>query len=637
MAGTAQVTGVVSGIDWETTIAQLMAIERRPVTLLENRKQAFQQKLSLWANLQGKILSLQSACEAMDTRAEFAVKSASVSESTILSVIAEAGAEAGSHSIRVLQLARANKIACQGWADKNATGVGDSGGDLVIQVGDETITVDDADISASTTLEQLRDLINGDPDNDGLVTATILNDGSSSNPYRLVLTADSTGTENTISISSNPTNLNFATSAIDDVELGSDWSGTSTPAVGGSANYTGTVNKTFTFTTSGSGTYTIGTDSIDIDWVDSEGNAGTINIPNGYAGEEISVAEGITLTFGAGTLEGGETFSLDVFQPTLVSAQDAEVQIDGVYMTKPSNVINDVLAGVTLTLLSADSTETVDVTVSSDTPAVKAKIQSFVDAYNVLRSEISTYSAYDEENEVAAPLLGDGNLSSIRSDFGSIIASEIPGLPNDALLTSLAQIGITSGTKGLLTIDDSELTDALDDHFDDVVDIFTESFTSNDSKIFYQSRTEMTQGGTYTVDLTYDADGNITSAQIDGVDATIEGIFIVGADNTSMEGLRLGFTYPGTGSGSVSTTVRLGVGISARVGSQAIRTVDSDTGDVHFAEERLNDAIEGIGNQIEMWEDRLERTEEQLRRQFTQLEVTLAQLSSQSKYLASVL
>jgi len=635
--GTSQVTGVVSGIDWETTISQLMSIERRPVSLLENRKQELQQKLNLWASLQAKVWGLQSACEGMDTSAEFAVKSANTSDSTILSVTADAGAEPGNHSVRALQLARAHKIACQGWADKNSTGVGDTGGNLVIQVGDETITVDGGDLSSSTTLEQLRDLINNDPENDGLVTVSILNDGSRNDPYRLVLTADSTGTENTISITSNPTNLNFATSAIDEIELGTSWCGSASPAVGGTANYTGTVNKTFSFTVSGSGAFTVGTDSIDIEWVDSAGNSGTINIPNGYSGEEISVAEGVTLTFGSGTLQGEETFGLDVFHPTLASAQDAKVQIDGVYMTKSSNMINDVLAGVTLTLLSADPAKTVDVTVSNDTAAVKEKIQSFVAAYNTLMGEIATDASYDEKNKVAAPLLGDGNLAGIRGDFGTIIADGIPGLRDDAFLTSLAQIGVKAGTNGMLLIDDTALTNALAANFDDVVDLFCESCSSDDARVFYQSRTEKTHGGEYAVSLTYDDNGNISSAQINGMDAVIEGMFIVGAAGTPTEGLRLGFTYPGTGAGTINTTIRLGLGIAAQVGSQSVLTTDLDTGEISFAEDSLNSSIEAINSQIERWTERLTQTEEQLRHQFTQLEVTLSQLKNQSSYLASVL
>jgi flagellar hook-associated protein 2 len=635
--GTSQVTGLISGIDWETTISQLMAIQRRPVTILENRKSELQQKLSLWASLQAKILSLQSACEGMDTRSEFAVKSASTSDSTLVGVTAQAGAEPGNHSVRVIELARAHKVASQGWADKNSTGLGDSGGDLVLHVGDETITINDADLSSSTTLEQLRDLINNDAENDGLVTATIMNDGSGSNPYRLVLTSDSTGTENTISISSNPTNLNFATTTIDEVELGNGWSGSSTPAVGGSASYTGSANKTFSFTIQGSGSYTIGTDSINIDWVDSEGNTGTINFPNGYSGSEIAVAEGVTLIFGAGTLEGGQTFDLDVFNPTLTNAQDARLQIDGVYMTKSSNTIDDVLAGVTLTLLSADASETVDITVSNDTDAVKNKIQDFVNAYNTLMGEVATDGSYDEENQTAAPLLGDGYLGSVRSDFTSIIARQVSGLPDSALFATLADIGIRSSTNGLLTIDDSKLTDALTTSLDDVADLFCESFSSEDSKIFYQSRTEKTQGGSYAVSLTYDGDGNITAAQINGVDATIDGMFIVGAKGTAMEGLRLGFTYPGTGAGTVTTTVRLGLGVVAQVGSQAIVTTDPDTGEIHFAQQGLSDSVDGIDTQIAMWDDRLTESEDQLRRQFTQLEVLLSQLQNQSSYISSIL
>jgi flagellar hook-associated protein 2 len=295
------------------------------------------------------------------------------------------------------------------------------------------------------------------------------------------------------------------------------------------------------------------------------------------------------------------------------------------------------LSGVTLTLLSADPTETVDVTVSNDTEAMKQKVQTFVNAYNTLMSEIATDLSYDEENEQAGPLLGDSYLSGVRSDLASIVAKQIPGLSDDALLTTLAHIGVTSSTKGLLVIDDSTLSDALSNYYDDVVDIFCESFTTDDSKIFYQTRTEETQGGTYSVNLSYDGSGNITSAQINGIDATIQGTFIVGAEGTSAEGLTLGFTYPGSGSGTVNTTVRLGLGAASQVSSQAVLSTDADTGEISYAQDGLNSAIDAIDSHVAMWEDRLTETESQMRRKFNQLEVILSQMKSQSSYISSVL
>ncbi|MBU1921510.1 hypothetical protein KKG66_11735, partial [bacterium] len=175
---TSSVSGLVSGIDWESTIAQLMQIERRRVSLLETRKSENDTKLNLWSQIQSKVAALQGVAEGMDKKSEFAVKAASSSDATRVGVSATAAAAEGAHTVEVLSLAKSHRLASQGWADKSTTGVGDSGGDLVIEINGNTITISDADLSSDTTLEQVKNLINSAADNDGLVTASILDDGS---------------------------------------------------------------------------------------------------------------------------------------------------------------------------------------------------------------------------------------------------------------------------------------------------------------------------------------------------------------------------------------------------------------------------------------------------------------------------
>jgi flagellar hook-associated protein 2 len=622
-------------MDWETTIQQLMAIERRRTVLLDNRKKENETKLSLWAQIQSKVALLQGAAQGIDTRSEFAVKSASSSDTTIVAVTADASAATGAHTVEALQLAKAHRIAAQGWADKNSTGVGDSGGNFVMTINGQTITVADADLSSATTLEQLRNLINSSPDNNDLVTASILDDGSSSNRYRLVLTSNDTGSANEIAITSNPTNLNFSTSAIDVAETETGWTGTSAITTGGT--YSGSTNKTYSFTIGGTGTQTIGVAPINVNWVDSLGNTGTVIIPGGYGGTPITVAEGVELTFGSGDLVGGETFDTDVFTPQLTAAQDAQVKIDGIYLSASSNSISDVLEGVTLDLLSAEVGTSVEISISNDKEAVKAKIQSFVNAYNSLRSDLATFSSYDEENEAAAPLLGDGFLSAIKSTLANATSQALNGLPTGARFDSLAVVGIKGSTNGTLSIDSTILDNALDDHFDDVVNLFTQSFSSDDSKISFVSGNENTVAGEYTLVVNYDALGNPTSATINGVAATIDGLLIQGAADSSVEGLTLSFTSPGSGPGSVNTAIRYGKGVAATVAGEAVKINDSETGTVHFATDSLNSNIESIDRQLQMWEDRLQIVEDRLRRQFSLLETTLSRLRSQSNYLSGVL
>jgi flagellar capping protein FliD len=632
---TSTVSGLVSGIDWETMIQQLMAIESRPQTLLQNRKSDNETKLNLWAQIQGKILSLQSAMEGMDQKSEFAVKSASSSDSSLVAVTASAAAAEGAHTVEVLQLARAHRLAAQGWSDKNATGVGDSGGDLVIQVGEDTITVADADLSSATTLEQLRNLINGSPDNTGLITASILDDGSSSHQYRLVLTSNSTGVNNQITITSNPTGLNFATTAIDNVETAVNWSGTS--AVTSSGAYSGTLNKTFTFTVGGSGAQTVGGADITIGWVDSLGNSGSIVVPNGYSGGNIAVAEGVQLSFAAGDLVGGQSFNVDVFTPELSAAQDARVRIDGIYMNKPTNTVTDVLEGVTLDLLSAEPGTVVDVAISNDVAGVKEKVQSFVTAFNAAMSDIATFSQYDSQNNVAAPLLGDGFLTSIRSRLANAVAGSQTGLPSGTLYNGLSVIGVKASTNGLLVLDDSKLENALQNHFDDVVSLFTRTFSSDDGKIAFVGSSEMTRGGEYALQVNYDASGKLTSATINGQAATVDGMLIHGAKGTGVEGLVLSFTNPGSGPGTVNTTIRYSPGAAGLLWAEAMQINDPDSGAVHFATDAINNSNEALDRQIAMWDDRLKEIEDRYRRTFTNLETYISQLKSQSNYLSSVL
>ena len=634
--GTSTVSGLVSGIDWESTIKQLMAIEQQPQAMLQSRKADNQTKLELWAQIQTKIQTLQSAMEGIDQRSEFAVKSASSSDESLVAVTANASAAEGAHTIVVQQLAKAHRIAAQGWADKNSTGVGDSGGNFVIQVNGSTITIADADLSSGTTLEDLTNLINSSPDNQGLVTASVVNDGSANSAYRLVLTSDATGEENRVVIANNPTNLDFTNNRIDSAETGVGWSGTSALTTAGT--YTGTTNKTFTFTVAGSGTQTVGGSSdVAMNWVDSLGNTGTVTVPAGYSGGNLDVAEGVQLSFGAGNLVAGQNFKVDVFTPQLTAGQDAHIRMDGIYMNKASNQVTDVLDGVTIDLLSADPNTTVNLSVSNDKDAVTAKVQDFVTAYNSVMSDLSTFSSYDEKNNVAAPLLGDGFLSSLRASLASVPAQAIKGLPDASRFANLSAVGIASGSGGQLSIDSSKLEDALSNHFDDVMSLFTQNFSSDDTKVFMVSAGDKTQGGQYNLALNYDASGNVTSATINGRAATVDGTIISGASGTDLEGLVLGFTPPGNGAGSLNTTIRFSQGVAGTLASTAAQSLDDTNGTLHFATDDLTQANASLDTQISAWDDRLATTEERLRTQFTNLETLISQMKTQGNAISATL
>lgn len=73
------------------------------------------------------------------------------------------------------------------------------------QVGSDTVTLS---VAADTTLTQLKDAINNDTDNPGL-TASIIDSGAATNPYKLVLQADTVGKANEISMLAQLSDLTF--------------------------------------------------------------------------------------------------------------------------------------------------------------------------------------------------------------------------------------------------------------------------------------------------------------------------------------------------------------------------------------------------------------------------------------------
>lgn len=125
-------------------------------------------------------------------------------------VTATGSANTGSFSMTVTQIAKAETFVADGVADQDTTAIASASGILSFTVGSGTAT--EIDVTSSTTLEDLRDAINNA--NAG-VTATIVNDGSGTDPYRLVLRSDTTGSDGNITFNQNDTDLNFVNTQAD--------------------------------------------------------------------------------------------------------------------------------------------------------------------------------------------------------------------------------------------------------------------------------------------------------------------------------------------------------------------------------------------------------------------------------------
>ena len=499
-------SGLISGINADQLVTQLMNLERQPITTLQNRQKDYELKIASFYDINTKLSSFKSALDALNSREKFNTKTASVTQTSsganLLTVSASSTASAGSYSIAVNQLAAANKKASQGWVDQNTTAIAPSGGTFKFKVGsggaETTINV-----TSTMTLQGLRDAINSA---NGGVTATIINDGTGSNPYRLILTANTTGSSNTIYITSNTTSLDFANKKIEAAYAYTTNGYTGTVASNSGNNYTGTTNKTFLIEAVSTTTYKYSIDG-GITWLGSGGaayngsNAITANTALTAIDGTGTSNEGVQVSFTASNFTVGDRFSIDVFNPEMQAAQDAVIKIDNTTITKSTNTITDAIQGVTMNLLKADTSSTVTLTVSSDTLSAKDSIKKFVDAYNNVMKFINDQLSYDPEVKKKNPLLGDPTLLEIKNKITSVVSGRIPGLSTTSY-TNLSQIGISTDYKtGKLSLDESKLSSALSSDPDAVAKLFIGTATATNTAVTFVSKTSKTQAGTYSISV----------------------------------------------------------------------------------------------------------------------------------------
>ncbi len=177
-------SGLATGLDTASIVAQLVEIRRRPVYRLENRLADFQKQLTALSTLKTKLLALQEAGSRLDTVREFNALAATSTHEGILTAMAGATAAPGSYDIIVQSLATARKDISQGYSSPDAT-IGE--GTVWFSVGGGSTPLM---IEAGTTLAEFKDLINNSVDG---VSASLINDGSGGNSYYLVLRGETEG------------------------------------------------------------------------------------------------------------------------------------------------------------------------------------------------------------------------------------------------------------------------------------------------------------------------------------------------------------------------------------------------------------------------------------------------------------
>ncbi|MEX0963846.1 MAG: flagellar filament capping protein FliD [Pseudohongiellaceae bacterium] len=447
-------TGLGSGLDVNSLVSQLVSSERAVSDLQLNRQEArLNSKFSALGSLKSSLGGFKSALSGLNTLSSFDLKTATSSDSSIFTATASNDALPASYTIAVAQLADSHSLASIGFADSDETSIGT--GTITIRrgatdyvVGTDTynsfslnpdstaatITID----SSNNTLEGVMTAIN---DADIGIGASIINDGSG---FRLLLSSETTGAENSLEIS-----------VSDDDANDTDSAGLSRLAFNGAATNLEQTN----------------------------------------------------------------------------AAADASFTINGLAIASASNAVDAAIPGVTLNLKQT-SASAVKLNVAANTSSVLSGVNSFIAGYNSYIGTANALSSFDQENAVAAALLGDFTLRSIEGQVDNIVRNSVSGLSGS--ITNLSELGITTTALGTLVLDSDKLTAALAEDSQQVSQMFAAIAVAQDEDIVFTSSTAATAVGTYAVNVTSLASAGAISGASVLPDFGSGGSIVIDASNNNL-------------------------------------------------------------------------------------------------------
>ena len=190
------VPGIGSGLDINSLVERLMAVERQPLTALATKKGMIESKISALGQIRSSLDALKTAAQRMTTQDKLLTLKTTVADTSIATVSTSNSATPASFSLEVEQLASAQKLSSPEFASASSS-LGNAAGSVTIEFGTYsagvyTLNPDRAAFTvnveaAKMTPEGIRDAIN---QANKEVSASLVNSGTG---VMLVLTNAKTG------------------------------------------------------------------------------------------------------------------------------------------------------------------------------------------------------------------------------------------------------------------------------------------------------------------------------------------------------------------------------------------------------------------------------------------------------------
>lgn len=209
-----------------------------------------------------------------------------------------------------------------------------------------------------------------------------------------------------------------------------------------------------------SATLTVNGQTITIDGTNNslEGFRDAVNNANaGVTAYVVQTGTGASLvlksrTSGANGLQVAETGGTGLLTSlgwTADAGADASLVVDGVLVTRASNVVGDIVPGLSLTLQTAETGTIVQLGVTQDQSATKTAINAFVTAYNKLVDFVRQQTPTGATGNARPPLASETSLATQARNLARTLQDTFATGTEGA--QTLSQAGLRLGRDGRLS------------------------------------------------------------------------------------------------------------------------------------------------------------------------------------------
>ncbi len=130
-------------------------------------------------------------------------------------------------------------------------------------------------------------------------------------------------------------------------------------------------------------------------------------------------------------------------------AQDARFNINGIDIVSTSNLVQNAIDGLTLTLKQESPTAT-RIDISKDTEAIRKSVDTLIAAYNDLNKTMVDLTKYEAESKKAGTLQGDRAAVGVLSQIRATIRDTFSGQTGDYI--RLSDVGVQQQNDGSLKL-----------------------------------------------------------------------------------------------------------------------------------------------------------------------------------------